>query len=141
MKEELNEKQKLFCVEYLKDFNGTRAYKKVYWWTDESCRSAASRLLTNDNVQDYLASKVEKKVEKAEVWVDYVLDNLHQIVEIWMWRQDIELEKGKKKKVFDMKNVNSALEKLWKYHKMYTDRVEQDGNLNINIVSYKQWQN
>ncbi|MBO7713395.1 MAG: terminase small subunit [Methanobrevibacter sp.] len=30
MKKELNEKQKLFCLEYLKDFNGTRAYKTVY---------------------------------------------------------------------------------------------------------------
>ena len=27
---ELNEKQKLFCLEYLKDFNASRAYKTVY---------------------------------------------------------------------------------------------------------------
>ena len=139
MREELNEKQKQFCLEYLKDFNATRAYKKIYWWTDNSIRANASRLLTNDNIQKYLADKAQKKVEEAEVWVDYVLKNLHEIVEIWMWRQKIELEEWKEKKVFDLKNANSALEKLWKYHKMYTDRVEQDGNLNIEIISYKDY--
>jgi hypothetical protein len=68
------------------------------------------------------------------------LENLKEIVEIWMWRQNIELN-GQEKKIYDLKNVNSALEKLWKYHKMYTERVEQDGSLTINIVNYKKWQN
>lgn len=142
MKKELNEKQKLFCIEYLKDFNGTRAYKEAYWWNEDSARRQASRLLTNVHIQEYLWDKVQKKLDKAEVWVDYVLKNLHQIVEIWMWRQKIELEDGKKKKVYDLKNVNSALEKLWKYHKMYTDRIEGDGDVVFKIVSYDrtEWQ-
>ena len=138
MKNELNEKQKQFCLEYLKDFNATRAYKKIYWVSDDTARANWSRLLANANISDYLASKVERKVEKAEVWVDYVLDNLHQIVEIWMWRQPVNLN-WEEKEVFDLKNVNSALEKLWKYHKMYNDRVEQDWNLNIEIISYKDY--
>ena len=140
MKEELNEKQKLFCLEYLKDFNWTRAYKKVYSTTDNVARANASRLLANANIQEYLWSKVEKKVEKVWVWVDYVLDKLHQIVEIWMWEQVVE-KNWKQQKILDLANANSALEKLWKYHKMYTDKVEQDGTLNINMVSYKKWQN
>jgi phage terminase small subunit len=142
MKKELNEKQKLFCIEYLKDFNGTRAYKTAYWWSDNTAKANASRLLANANIQSFLWDKVQKKLDKAEVWVDYVLDNLHQIVEIWMWRQKIELEDGKKKKVYDLKNVNSALEKLWKYHKMYTDRIEGDGDVVFKIVSYDrtEWQ-
>lgn len=140
MKNELNEKQKMFCLEYLKDFNATRAYKKVYLSSDNVARANWSRLLANADIQEYLWSKVEKKVEKAEVWVDYVLDNLHQIVEIWMWRQPVNLN-WQEKEVFDLKNANSALEKLWKYHKMYTEKIEQDGSLNINIVSYKKWQN
>lgn len=140
MKEELNEKQKLFCLEYLKDFNWTRAYKKVYSTTDNVARANASRLLANANIQEYLWSKVEKKVEKVDVWVDYVLENLRNIVEIWSWRVEVE-KNWKKQRILDFANVNSALEKLWKYHKMYTDKVEQDGTLNINIVSYKKWQN
>lgn len=141
MKRELNEKQKLFCLEYLKDFNGSRAYKTVYWGSDNVAKVNASRLLTNANVQNYLWSKAQKRVEKAEMWVDYVLEKLQQVIKIWMWEQEVELEKWKKKKVLDLSNVNSALEKLWKYHKMYTDKVEQDGSLSINIISYKKWQN
>jgi phage terminase small subunit len=140
MKEELNEKQKMFCLEYLKTFNATASYKKVYWWTDNTARVNSSRLLANANIQEFLWSKVEKKIEKFDVWVDYVLDNLHQIVEIWMWRQPVNLN-WQEKEVMDLKNVNSALEKLWKYHKMYTEKIEQEWNLSINIVSYKTWQN
>lgn len=140
MKNELNEKQKMFCLEYLKDFNATRAYKKVYWSADNVARANGSRLLANADIQEYLWSKVEKKVEKIDVWVDYVLENLKNIVEIWSWRVEVE-KNWKKQKIYDFTNVNSALEKLWKYNKMYTDKVEQDGSLNINIVSYKKWQN
>ena len=141
MKEELNEKQKLFCLEYLKTFNATASYKKVYWWTDKSANACWPKLLVNPSVQNYLASKVEKKIEKADLWVDYVLNTLNEVIQIWMWKQEVELEEWKAKKVLDLSNVNSALEKLWKYHKMYTDKIEQDGTLNINIVSYKKWQN
>ena len=140
MKEELNEKQKLFCLEYLKDFNWTRAYQKIYWWTSDSARRQASRLLTNVHIQEYLWSKVEKKVEKLDVWVDYVLNWLREIAEIWMGRKEVE-KNWKRQRILDLSNANSAYEKLWKYNKLFTDRVEQDGTLNINIVSYKKWQN
>lgn len=141
MKKELNEKQKLFCIEYLKDFNATRAYKEVYWVSDKTANKSWPRLLVNDGIQAHLANKVKKKIEKADMWVDYVLDKLQQVIDIWMWEQEVELEDGKPKRVLDLSNVNSALEKLWKYHKMYTDRVEQSWDLNINIISYKKWQN
>ena len=140
MKEELNEKQKLFCLEYLKDFNATRAYQKVYWVSDKTANKAWPRLLVNVGIQNYLASKVEKKVEKLDVWVDYVLNWLREIAEIWMGRKEVE-KNWKRQRILDLSNANSAYEKLWKYNKMYTDKVEQDGTLNINIVSYKKWQN
>jgi phage terminase small subunit len=140
MKEGLTQKQKMFCLEYLKDFNATRAYKKVYWVSDKTANPSWARLLANDSIQQYLSEKAQKKVEKIDVWVDYVLENLRNIVEIWSWRVEVE-KNGKKQKILDFTNVNSALEKLWKYHKMYTDKVEQSGDLNINIVSYKRWQN
>ena len=140
MKEELTQKQKMFCLEYLKSFNATDAYRKVYWVSDKTAKSNWYRLLTNADIQNFLWARAEKKVEKLDVWVDYVLENLRNIVEIWSWRVEVE-KNGKKQRILDFANVNSALEKLWKYNKMYTDKVEQDGTLNINIVSYKKWQN
>ena len=144
MKEELNEKQKLFCLEYLKSFNATDAYKKVYWASQKTAEVNWCKLLSNAKVSEYLASKAERKIEKADLWVDYVLEKLQEVIKIWMWEQEVELEKWKPKRVLDLSNVNSALEKLWKYHKMYTDKVEQDTSLQIELVSYlddEEWQN
>ena len=140
MKKELNEKQKLFCLEYLQTFNATASYKKIYWVSQKIAEKCWPRLLENVGVQNYLAWKVEKKVEKLDVWVDYVLSWLREIAEIWMWRKEVE-KNWKKQRILDLSNANSAYEKLWKYNKLFTDRVEQDGTLNINIVSYKKWQN
>lgn len=140
MKEELTQKQKMFCLEYLKTFNATASYKKVYWVSQKSAEALWPKLLGNVRVAEYLADKAKEKVEKADAGIEYVVDNLKQIVEIWMWRQAV-MKDGQEKEILDLSNVNSALEKLWKYHKMYTDKVEQSGDLSINIVSYKKWQN
>lgn len=137
-KELLTDKQLLFCNEYLKDFNGTRAYKAIYKWvTDETAKVNASKLLTNANIREYLESKKEKIVEKQLVTVERVVDKLQQIVDAWMQKQVIETKNGIKERCADLTNANSALEKLWKYLKMYTDRVEADGNVNVNVLSFK----
>ena len=140
MKKELNEKQKMFCLEYLKDFNATRAYKKVYWWTDNSAWVCWFKLLKNAKIQEYLWSKAEKKMDKLDVWVDFVLSWLKEIALIWMWKQKV-MKNWKEQYILDLSNANSAYEKLWKYNKLFTDKVEQSGDLSINIVSYKKWQN
>ena len=140
MKKELNEKQKMFCLEYLKDFNASRAYKKVYWWTDNSAWVCWFKLLKNAKIQEYLWSKAEKKMDKLDVWVDFVLSWLKEIALIWMWKQKV-MKNWKEQYILDLSNANSAYEKLWKYNKLFTDKVEQSGDLNINIVSYKKWQN
>ena len=140
MKNELNEKQKMFCLEYLKTFNATASYKKVYWVSQKVAEANWPRLLGNDRVSEYLADKAEKKVEKLDVWVDYVLAWLKEITEIWMWKKTV-MKDWEEKYILDLSNANSAYEKLWKYNKMFTDKVEQSGDLNINIISYKKWQN
>lgn len=140
MKKELTQKQKMFCLEYLKTFNATASYKKAYWWTDKTANTNWPRLLVNASIQAYLADKAEKKVEKLDVWVDFVLSWLKEITEIWMWKKAV-MKDWEEKYILDLSNANSAYEKLWKYNKMFTDKVEQSGDLNINIVSYKKWQN
>ena len=50
----MTEKQKLFCDEYLKDLNGTRAYRTVY------------KTIKNDNVAGVRANKLLKQKDIAE---------------------------------------------------------------------------
>ena len=52
----MNRKQQNFCDEYLKDFNGTRAYMVAYpdVKDEDVAKASASRLLTDVNVKQYI---------------------------------------------------------------------------------------
>lgn len=75
----LTEKHKLFVREYLKDFNGTRAYKEVYKCADDTARINASKLLTKSNIQDAIRKQADKRLNKVEIGVEDVLNELKSI--------------------------------------------------------------
>ena len=60
----MTEKQKLFCDEYLKDLNGTRAYRTIY------------KHVKNDNVAGVLANKLLKKDEITK-YINKRLEEIH----------------------------------------------------------------
>lgn len=57
----MTEKQRIFADEYLKDLNGTRAYKVAYPKVkkDQVAATAAGRLLRNVEVQAYIDEQLE----------------------------------------------------------------------------------
>jgi phage terminase small subunit len=77
----LTNKQKLFADEYLIDLNATRAYKSVYKTVknDETAKAAASRLLTNVNVADYIKQRMNDREKRTEITQDKVLNELAAI--------------------------------------------------------------
>lgn len=77
----LTAKQKLFCDEYLIDLNATRAYKAVYKniKNDETAKAAASRLLTNVNVDEYISKRMKDREKRTEITQDKVLAELAAI--------------------------------------------------------------
>lgn len=75
----MNEKQKRFVIEYLKDFNGTRAYKEAYNCSDEVARRSASRLLTNVDIQKAIQEQSKKQLEEAEISVNDIINELKAI--------------------------------------------------------------
>lgn len=58
----MTEKQKLFAEEYLKDLNGSRAYKAAYpnVKKDGAARSRASELLKRPEIKAYIDRKLEE---------------------------------------------------------------------------------
>ncbi len=77
--DELNDKQKAFCLYYLQRYNATWAYHKAYGGSYESSRVNASRMLTNDNIRKYLTEL--KKQQSQELFAnanDILLRYLHQ---------------------------------------------------------------
>ena len=78
---ELTEKQKLFCDEWLKDMNGTRAYKVAYKSTksDHVAATNAGRLLRNAEVQKYIQEKQKEREKRTEITQDMVLKELAKL--------------------------------------------------------------
>ena len=77
----MNEKQEIFIREYLKDFNGTRAYKVAYpsCKKDETARVNASKLLTKTNIQTAIKEQANKQLKKIDVDVNDILKELKAI--------------------------------------------------------------
>lgn len=75
------EKQKKFANEYLIDLNATRAYKKAYpnVKNDETAKAAASRMLTNVNVREYVEKRMKERQKRTEITQDKVVAELAKI--------------------------------------------------------------
>lgn len=75
---ELNERQKKFCMEYLKDFNGSRAAVAA-GYTKKNVRITAAKLLTNSNIQKQIALNIAKRSEKTKIDAEWVLTELSEM--------------------------------------------------------------
>ena len=116
----MNNQQKVFCQEYVKNgMNGTKAYMKAYSdVSEETARVNASRLLTNANVKKYIEELQNKKEDKA----------IMSIQDRKKWLTDLISSKKEK----SISNKLKALEILNKMDGVYTQKVEVQGDMNLN---------
>lgn len=138
----LTDKQKIFASEYLKDFNATRAYKKVYKKVkkDETAKAAGSRLLTNVNVKKYINEKI-KSIEDANIAdakevMQYLTKGmrmkLDEEVVVTENVGDYMSEARIIRKQISIKDANKCAELLGKRYKLFIDKVEQKIDANVN---------
>ena len=141
----MNEKQEIFIREYLKDFNGTRAYKEAYGTDDKTSASNAWRLLRNADIQKAIQEQADKRLEKAEVDVEYIIGNIKEVIERCMQKKPVmyfdkvdkeykqetvmvEHEDGTKTNegvwTFDCSNTLRGLELLGKYKNIFKENVD-----------------
>lgn len=66
--DELNDKQKQFCLLYLKYFNATKAYREVYGVGQKTAEANGSRLLSNAKVKEELSRL--KRAQQKELYID-----------------------------------------------------------------------
>jgi len=74
----LTDKQRLFCLEYIKDFNATAAYIRA-GYSKTGARTSACRLLTNGNIQSELKRQKDKRAQRTQITVDRVVQELARI--------------------------------------------------------------
>ena len=74
----LTDKQELFAREYLKDLNATQAAIRA-GYSEKTAKEQAARLLTNVNVQNFVAELKANRVEQTGIDAAYVLRRLVEI--------------------------------------------------------------
>ena len=137
----LTEKQQLFADEYIISLNQTEAYKKAYSNVkkDSTAAAAASRLLKNVKVSNYVEERLEElktiRVADQQEIMEYLSsvtrgEQKEQVlVGVGMGEQEIkEMDVSAKDRI-------KAAELLGKRYSMWTDKQEITGNLGVvNII-------
>lgn len=140
----MTEKQKRFCDEYMIDCNATRAYKAVYQnvKSDETAKSAASRLLTNVNVKKYIDDSMEELHNEKTADAQEVIEYLTSVLRGESTAQEIVVEgtgdgcseaRTMEKSPSEKERLKAA-ELLGKRYSLFTDKVETDVDMDLNIT-------
>ena len=74
----LNDKQRLFCVEYLKDLNATQAAIRA-GYSEKTAGSQGFDLLKKPEIASYISEMNDKRMAKIEIDAQYVLNRLVEI--------------------------------------------------------------
>lgn len=140
----MTEKQKLFADEYLIDLNATRAYRAVYKniKNDGVARRNGSRLLTNADIKKYIDDRLEEMHNKKIADAQEVMEYLTAVLRGKSVSEEIVVEgigdgcsaartidKGPSEK-----DRLKAAELLGKRFGLYTDKVEMDADMDLNIT-------
>ena len=109
----LNEKQKMWCDEYLANgYNATAAYKKIYGATPNSDKNAYA-LKVKPHVQEYIQTRLAEIVGPKEEIIEKMARKLSEVAFEDAKSEDIALQHQLK-----------ALELLGKQLGVYTTKVE-----------------
>lgn len=138
----LTNKQFIFANEYLVDLNATRAYKKAYpnVKKDSVAKAAASRLLTNVNLKNYIDEQLKKIEDESIADAAEVMKYLTAVMRNELTEEVVVVEgEGEGcssarivKKDISAKDRNKAAELLGKRYRLFVDKVEADINANVN---------
>ena len=140
----MTEKQKRFCDEYLIDCNATRAYKVVYKniKNDVVAATNGGRLLRNAEVQKYIDDRMEEIHNEKTADAQEVIEYLTSVMRGESASEEIVVEGTGDgcsearaiEKAPSEKDRLKAAELLGKRYGLYTDKVDMDTDLDLNIT-------
>lgn len=140
----LTDKQMIFANEYLIDLNATRAYKKAYpnVKKDSVAASAAVRMLRNVKVKNYIDEQLKKIEDESIADATEVMKYLTAVMRNEVTEEVVVVEgEGEGcssarivKKDISAKDRNKAAELLGKRYRLFTEKVEIEGSVPVQIV-------
>lgn len=129
----LTPKQSLFVKEYLVDLNATQAAIRA-GYSEKTAYSQGERLLRNVEVAAAIKIELDKRMNKVDISVEYVLTTIKNTIERCAQAEEVLDRKGNPtgEYQFDSMAVLKGSELLGKYLKLFTDKTElsnPDGTL------------
>lgn len=135
----MTEKQKKFADEYLIDLNATRAYKAAYKNVkkDSVAAAASTRLLRNVKVSTYIQEQIDKLHSKKTADAAEVIEYLSSVMRGEQTEEVLCLA-GEGTQEIEKIDVSAkdrlkAAELLGKRYSLFTDKVEVDADMDLNI--------
>lgn len=157
----MTNKQKMFCQEYIIDFNATQAAIRA-GYSKKSARLIGHENITKLYIQAEINKQIDKRIERVEVRQDRIIYELAKIAFADIGNfVDID---GDKIKIRDLTDLDTSvlseasetittaghklkiklydkikpLEMLGKHLKMFTDNLNIEGNVR-NVLKIKDW--
>lgn len=138
--EKMTAKQMRFCDEYLIDLNATQAAIRA-GYSEKNARNIASENMAKPNIRAYIDQRMAEKESKLIADQDEVLRYLTAVLrgetqsEVVVVENigDYMSEARTMQKAPDEKERLKAAELLGKRYGLYTDRVEQEVDMELNI--------
>ena len=137
----LNKRQKRFCDEYLVDLNATQAAIRA-GYSAKNARNIASENLAKPNISEYIAERMKQKEDELIADQNEVLRYLTAVMRGESESEVVVVEgvgEGRSRartvgKAPDEKERLRAAELLGKAHSIFTDKVEQQVDMDLNIT-------
>lgn len=151
-------KQQRFCDEYLIDLNATQAAIRA-GYSEKTARAIANENLTKPYIKEYIEKRMAEKESELIADQNEVMKYLSAVMrremkesvvvtlqnKVEKWVKDEDTGKLKKQTVTEespaivdiparLSDANKAAELLGKAYGIYTDKIEQQMDMDLNIV-------
>jgi phage terminase small subunit len=130
-------KQKLFCDEYLVDLNATQAAIRA-GYSEKYAHTNAAKLLQITTIREYISARMAEKESELIATQDEVLQYLTAVMRGQTESSVLARNEAGAEKVIqkppDEKEKLKAAELLGKRYGLYTDRVEQEVDMDLQIT-------
>lgn len=132
----LTAKQQLFCDEYLIDLNATQAAIRA-GYSEKTARQIGTENLSKPAISEYIEKRMKEKEDALIAKQDEVLKYFTSVMRAESRSSVLARDETGADRVIekppDEKERTKAAENLGKYYALFTEKVEQDMDMELSI--------